>query len=425
MDKSTIFFTSITPNYIAKARVLCKTLKRHNPNFYFVLGIVGSSEMDDKYLFEPFDDVLKFESLDQINNKKSFMFKHNVSELCTALKPIYALTLFSKYKAEKIIYLDPDIAVFNSLSPLLLLLEKYSILLTPHQLAPENEDEYVKRNEILFLKKGSFNLGFFGVKNDKQGKDFLNWWKERLKSYCFDDNYEVLPELSKNHLLGLFTDQKWIDLVPSFFPNYHIIRDPGYNVCTWNLSNRNVRISADGSFSVNGFPLRFFHFSGYDNRGHHNELRKSLKYYPNNQQVLKISKWYEEQLANEGQDYFGNISFQKSKYDNGVIIQDFERKIYHIRKDIQRNFRNPYKVSLNEPCFYYWIRKEYEKYFNKSLSPEEVSLGFFSENYRNNSLQQKVAELQEEVLFYSLSKSWRLTRPLRKLFTIFRKKTDM
>jgi len=390
-----------------------------------VLGICGSSEFDNKYLKEPFDDVLKFESLDQNHNKESFMFKHNVSELCTALKPVYALTLMSNYKTEKIIYLDPDIAVFNSLSPLLSLLDNFSILLTPHQLAPEKEDEYVKHNEILFLKRGSFNLGFFGVKRDKQGLDFLNWWNERLQSYCFDDNYEVLPELSKNHLLGLFTDQKWINLVPSFFPNYHIIRDPGYNVCTWNLSNRNVSISADGTFFVNGYPLRFFHFSGFDNRGHHNELRKSLKYNPNNQQVIKISKWYEEQLANEGQDYFGNITFVKSKYDNGEIIQDFERKLYHIRKDIQRIFRNPYKVSLNEPCFYYWVRKEYEKYFNRSLSLEEAFSGFSTENYLNSSLQQKIADLQEEVLFYSLSKSWRMTRPLRKLLNIFRKKTDL
>jgi hypothetical protein len=272
-----------------------------------------------------------------------------------------------KYNAEKVIYLDPDIGVFNNLSPIRTLLNESSIIITPHQLSPEKDDIFIIENEILFLKRGTYNLGFFGVKKDVQGLDFLHWWQNRLYDYCFDDNYEVLPELTENHLLGLFTDQKWIDLVPSFFSNYHIVRDPGYNVCTWNLSNRNITKSDDGSYFVNGFPLRFFHFSGYDNGGHHIELRKSLEFYPYNNVVLTLSKCYEEQLEKESQVFFGEIPFSKKTYDNGDVIQNFERKIFHIRKEIQKEFEDPYKVSINEPCFYYWIREEYAKYFEEAL----------------------------------------------------------
>lgn len=362
----TIYFTSIIPNYLAKARVLCRSLKEFNPDAFFVLGICDSNEIDKDLLKDPFDATLEFDSLDIIKDKKSFLFKHTVIELCTAVKPFYAETIINKYHAEKVIYLDPDIGVFDSLEPLSSLLDQYSIILTPHQLGQEIDDVYVRENEILFLKRGTFNLGFFGVKSDYQGLEFLHWWQNRLYNYCFDDDYEVLPELAASNLLGLFTDQKWIDLVPCFFSNHYIIRDPGYNVCTWNLSNRHVQRSTDGYYRVNGFPLRFFHFSGYDSGGHHNELLKSIQHYPNNKDVLQLGKWYDKHLQQEGQEKIGEIKYSLTKYENGENIQDFERKIYHIRKDMYNIFKDPFLVSKSEPCFYYWVRTEYNEYFDKT-----------------------------------------------------------
>ncbi len=62
----------------------------------------------------------------------------------------------------------------------------------------------------------------------------------------------------------MFTDQRWVDFVPSFFEHY-ILKDPGYNVAYWNLHGRELRAESDG-YLVDGAPLRFFHFSGFDPR---------------------------------------------------------------------------------------------------------------------------------------------------------------
>ncbi len=62
----------------------------------------------------------------------------------------------------------------------------------------------------------------------------------------------------------MFTDQRWVDFVPSFF-DHHILKDPGYNVAYWNLHGREVFNDGD-RYLVNGVPLRFFHFSGFDAR---------------------------------------------------------------------------------------------------------------------------------------------------------------
>jgi hypothetical protein len=56
-------------------------------------------------------------------------------------------------------------------------------------------------------------------------------------------------------------DQKWIDLVPCYFSSSHVLRHPGCNAAYWNLHEREVVRDSEG-FTVNGFPLVFFHFSG-------------------------------------------------------------------------------------------------------------------------------------------------------------------
>jgi glycosyltransferase involved in cell wall biosynthesis len=60
----------------------------------------------------------------------------------------------------------------------------------------------------------------------------------------------------------MFVDQRWVDLVPGYF-EHTICTDPGANVAYWNLSSRRVKRSMLG-YEVNGRPLQFFHFSGFD-----------------------------------------------------------------------------------------------------------------------------------------------------------------
>ncbi len=368
----TVYFTSITANYFAKARTLGQTLKEHNPDAKFI--VVISDPLPDFICLEeePIDVVLNSREFKRIGNVESFFFKHTITELCTAVKPMAALEIIEQFEADSIVYLDPDIAVFNSFEELESMFETYSILLTPHQTKPEQHDYFVRNNEILFLKRGSYNFGFFGVKNDEEGIKFLNWWNERLVTYCFDDNYDLLPELANDGLLGMFTDQKWADLIPCFFENVKIIKEPGYNVCTWNLSQRILKINGD-DITVDGKPLYFFHFSGYDSGGHINELNNILDYDKRNIDVKKLSKWYGRKIVENGEKIFCKIPFDWNYYSNGEKIQNFERKLYHIRKDIYsiEAFHNPFEVREGT-CFYTWAREEYKQWYEFFANENKV-----------------------------------------------------
>ncbi|EQD79714.1 glycosyl transferase group 1, partial [mine drainage metagenome] len=96
---------------------------------------------------------------------------------------------------------------------------------------------------------GTYNLGFVAV--SRAAGPFLAWWQVRLRRDAIVDPRAML-----------FTDQRWVDLAPGYFP-VHILRDPGCNVAYWNLGTRTIAWSG-GAYTVNGHPLRFLHFSGYD-----------------------------------------------------------------------------------------------------------------------------------------------------------------
>ena len=125
--------------------------------------------------------------------------------------------------AKVVIYLDPDIAVFHSLDSVVDKLSDASILLTPHQVKPNILEGSIRDNELTSLKYGVFNLGFLAVRNDETGGSFADWWARRLHFACYDEPQN-----------GLFTDQKWCDLVPGLFDRVLIERDPGCNVASWN-----------------------------------------------------------------------------------------------------------------------------------------------------------------------------------------------
>ncbi len=275
-------FTSATFAYLDRVRVLAETLPSHHPEWVFWLCLVNSEPPE--FVFdraqEGIDRVVRIVELG-IPDLCRWMFMHDVVELCTAVKgPMLCKLLDSGTR--KVVYLDPDIAVLESLSPIEALLDRYDVVFTPHQLEPEADYQAICDNEIGSLKHGVYNLGFFAVANTAEGKRFAAWWRDRLLQFCFDD----IPS-------GLFTDQRWCDLVPAFFSNVHVLRNSGYNVASWNLSRRPISIEKDGSLRAGGQPLRFFHFTKITWVG---ELM--LERYANDRiEVFELIQWYRRRLA--------------------------------------------------------------------------------------------------------------------------------
>ena len=340
------FYTSININYLPKARVLAKSLKQYCKDAKFSLVLVDDVPEEIKLEEEPFDEIVLVDQLGiDVPNLKLWIYQHTVVELCTAVKGP-ALVKFLTEGSEKVVYLDPDIAVFDDLQCLSDLLDQYDVVLTPHQTIPEKEKQDIINNEICSLKHGIYNYGFYAVKNSANGLKYAKWWRDRLLEFCYDD----IPN-------GIFTDQRWGDLTPAMFEGVYIWKDPGCNVSTWNLTNR--RLTKDnGIYYVNGSKLKFYHFSGFDSGAQ--KIMLDL-YADHNPYLYELRDWYIKRQDEEEQKKYGN-GYGKSQYnyyDNGEAVKKEERIMMRSRMDLLEYFKDvdPYKVD-QERSYYYWYKNE-------------------------------------------------------------------
>lgn len=245
-----IIFTTCTAAYLAQAKTLGDSIVQTNPGYRLCIGLVDKiNGQFDPGAFIPHEiievDALHIPVFDEMSHRYSLL------ELCCAVKPWFALYILKNFSAKQIIYLDTDVLVTSTLQFIEEQFIHNSILLSPHILSPLPADGK-RPHETGILKTGIYNAGFFGVNNDNIGNAFLNWWKNILVDYCYEDSTR-----------GLASDQTWLNFVPLFFDNVEIIRHPGCNVAYWNLHEREVE-KINGMYFINKkFPLLFFHFSGY------------------------------------------------------------------------------------------------------------------------------------------------------------------
>lgn len=243
-----VFFTICSNNYLAQAKVLGASLHQHQPGIPFYIFLCDKKSGEINY-DELNAEVIAAEEIEPAMDELAL--KYNVIELNTCIKPHVVQYLFETVKADKVIYLDPDIKVFSSLSFLFEALETDAILLTPHIYTPIPIDGKLP-GEHTFLNYGLYNLGFVALKNNSESLAFAQWWKE----HTYKQGY-IRPED------GIFVDQLPVNFAPFFFKNVKVMQDWGLNMAPWNLHERHLTYR-DGEYWVNdSIPLKFYHFSSF------------------------------------------------------------------------------------------------------------------------------------------------------------------
>lgn len=356
MEKDICIFTIVSKNYILYARVFAESLIKFHPDIKIFTLL--ADKIDG--CFDPRNEKFEVVEAEKIGipDKESFFFKYSILELNTAVKPYFFDYLFKHYKFSKIIYFDPDILITNNLKRIFVKLDKYSIVLTPHITKPLF-DEHVP-NEVDFLRSGSYNLGFIGLKKNKTTKMFINWWKERVYDKCLN-NVEQ----------GFFVDQKWIDLVPSLFQDYYLLREPGYNVAYWNFQERHLFLKENvfDRPKVNGENLYFFHFSGLDpDRPFYiSKLQTRFSLSGDLKTLKSLFLTYRDLLNKSGYKDTIKWEYKYGFFDNGVRISEILRKIYlKLSGNKRENFGDPF---LTENSSYYrWLTS-----FNKFRSNVQIN----------------------------------------------------
>jgi hypothetical protein len=246
----TLYFTTCTANYLPYAKTLAQSLKRVDSAAEFAIFLIGGRATTEI----PGLTVIPVASVG-ISTLEDMERRYSVFELSCALKPFCFDHVFDKMGFKRAVYLDSDILVLRKFTDVDDAFDAgASGIFTPHITRSLNGGMFggPTPNDETIHRAGIFNLGFAAFSNVPDARNFIAWWREKVRENCFND-----PER------GLCADQKFCDFAPAFMSSVKILRHPGYNVAYWNFEQRPFRRDHN-EYWIDRYPVHFMHFSGFD-----------------------------------------------------------------------------------------------------------------------------------------------------------------
>lgn len=309
--------TIVSKNYFAYAKTLADSFLVANPECDFFVLIVDRAVGRDGFTHRG-AHVLFLEDLG-ISDWLAVAFRFDIVELNTNVKPTLLKHVLGRgYPI--VYYFDPDIYCYRSLETLDEALTAGEILLTPHALSPFPEPDGLRPLDRDLLRCGVYNLGFIGVKNTPGTLRFLSWWESRCLAQGFCE-----PSM------GLFVDQRWIDLVPSYFSGVIVFKHAGCNVAYWNIHERVIAARMDAKYLVHGpevdSDLIFFHFSGINPLNFRTISKHQSRFTLDNRPDLRpLFERYAAALLENGFEKYRLEPYGFATFSNGDLISPLVRR---------------------------------------------------------------------------------------------------
>jgi len=327
------FTTYFDKNYLSRGLVLYDSLKRHCEQFdLYILCL-------DDYTFNYFHvnidkyPEIKALSLNEIEEYdielKESKKNRSTIEYYFTLSPCLPIYLLKKHKLSHICSLDADIMFFSSPAVIFSYLEKYSILITPHNFSPE-----LRKLELY----GLYNVSFQIFKNDEQGLICLENWR----SQCIDWCYDKLED-------GKFADQKYLDDWENQYEGVCSINVLGSGVAPWNVNAYEIK-AENNQLYINNEKLIFYHFHGLRTIGQNLFIHGLTEY------AVKKNKMITQHIY---KTYIKNLIFHKLSNDTGIIRMN-------------NHSQSALKIILFQDWFYYkagilFEKNEFMKFLSRSI----------------------------------------------------------
>jgi hypothetical protein len=158
---------------------------------------------------------------------------------CSPSWPLYLINQFPEI--DQVTYVDADLFFWSDPQPIFGEMGSGSILIIPHRFPP-----HLRHMEL----HGIYNVGLLSFRNDKLGRECLEWWRARCLEWCYDRIED-----------GKFADQKYLDDWPTRFEGAVVLSHKGANLAPWNWMNYQIS-ERNGQIIVDNQPLIFYHYQG-------------------------------------------------------------------------------------------------------------------------------------------------------------------
>jgi glycosyltransferase involved in cell wall biosynthesis len=338
---STAVVTIVSNNYLHFARTLMQSVAQQHPEADRYCVIVDRDLSHGEALTTEFQ-ILKLSQL-SLPDGDDFLFQYTVLELNTAVKP-WSMAHLVRQGYQKVLYIDPDIALYRPLEKVFELLDDGAdLVLTPHLLAPVNDA--LHPSELDIRRAGTYNLGFCALRSGDNMLAMLQWWQGKLQRECVNAQDQ-----------GVFVDQSWLDLVPGLFPHVAVLRDPGYNVAYWNIAQRPIVVNEQGQVLVAGEPLAFFHYSGLNPLDPQSVSKHQNRFTLDNVDapLVDLIKDYCQRLVANGIARYSAMDYSFSCFADGSPITNADRSRFRTSDALRamtlgKPFNNRALLSIQGP----------------------------------------------------------------------------
>lgn len=348
--RKVVAYTSINLRYLPKALTWAKSVKALNPDWE--THILLNDDIPKNAKNWPNVDVVYPISKLDVPNFEQWAFTMRVVEMCTATKPFYAKKLLDA-GFDHVFYFDPDTHAYSDLNQLIDEFGEDEVLITPHCCEDAMADSEIHFNEMSALAHGVYNLGFLGLKQGENAHAVVDFWCRRLLRHCADD-----------HGRGLFTDQKWFNLVPVFFDKVKTLKHKGCNTASWNVAKRPLTREGN-TILAGGQPLIFFHFSGYDKNVPQAMFDIFDKFSRPLEKMIEAYDDANDKFARQFKEW--KTEWALARYSDGGEILDAHRELYRTRYQFQLIYETPY--SVREDSYKTMLENWGHQYVHEQVSP--------------------------------------------------------
>jgi hypothetical protein len=249
--------TLATPDTLAQARVLARSLKTHHPSWAFEIVLVGSRGLSDP--IDQTGDPLPMRSAAELLDLdvERLISRHDPDDLAVLLLP-RVLRAYAKDVTGPVVHLPASVWVLGGMEPIEAALGTHSVLLVPRMTADVPDDGLQPTPKQMELA-GRIDETIIGVDGTARADGFLVWWGALVE--------ETIGSLDGSRTGARPEDRPWLarflELAPARFSTA-VLSDPGCNLNMWNLHTRALdgtpeRVLVDGRW-----PACFINLAGFE-----------------------------------------------------------------------------------------------------------------------------------------------------------------
>ena len=238
------FCTYFDENYLVRGLTLCRSILEYLPDCeVWILCLDARTHEAVRAVALPQVKAISVGELYRADPElERVAGTRNLIESYFTSTPSWCLYVFEHAQPEDVIcYVDADLLFYCS--PLVALdeLGTGSILVMPHRFPPGSSSE---------VTRGVFNVGLVAFRKTASARDCIERWRLQCLESCSDSAGG-----------DGFADQKYLDDWPRLYSDVVISKQLGSCLAPWNIGQFRFE-RQNGSFTVNGEPLVFFHFHG-------------------------------------------------------------------------------------------------------------------------------------------------------------------